>query len=280
MESSEHLAKQHDAPAVAQMTGLENPQNLPAAMSSMLKVTKKQTSSRAPPPSTPSPSDPLELLAKAKASTLKALGDIGTAVSEELLTELSKLNPGEKKKRVHELTRLSRYELEIENNKARNRALASQLGISDAAHLFAATQAKQPDQPTSPGDEDDYIPSRKSTDVEENTQARRSLRNKAAILAEPRPSTTLITEPAGRSPTSSCSNGSSTVLANTRPNDPPSTTSPKWFINGWKTFSTVSEETYGTVWLDAVKAWRTLEEATGFEPQVCLSVSVRGGRCI
>lgn len=280
MESSEHLAKQHDAPAVAQKTGLENPQNLPAAMSSTPKVTNKQTSSRAPPPSTPSPSDPLELLAKAKASTLKALGDIGTAVSKELLTELSRLNPGEKKKRVHELTRLSRYELEIENNKARNRVLASQLGISDAAHLFAATQTKQLDQPTSPGDEDDYIPSRKGTGVEENTQARRSLRNKAAIPAEPRPSTTLITEPAGGSPTSSGSNGSSTVLADPRPNDPPSTTSPKWFINGWKTFSTVSEETYGTVWLDAVKAWRTLEEATGFEPQVCLYVSVRGGRCI
>ncbi|KAG5219418.1 hypothetical protein IMY05_C4911000200 [Salix suchowensis] len=53
---------------------------------------------------------------------------------------------------------------------------------------------------------------------------------------------------------------------------PLSPTAPKWFADSWKTFPTVSLETYGTMWFDAVKAWHTLEEATGFEPQVHTSI--------
>ncbi len=280
----------HSTPTAAQTTTLNAPPNTLANTSAPSNVATKRGNKRALPVSTPSSSDPVELLAKAEASTLKALGTIGIDVSKELLAELCKLNPGEKKKRIQELSRISAYELEIENNKARNRALAQQLGIVDAAHLFAAAQVKEPERPAVPGDEDDYAPSKKYASTEnDRDQARRSLRNKTPTSTAPPASTVLPTAvlPPANTSDVSCPNmnDGDAVLPDATTcldmddqqgedgrvegmNIPLSATAPKWFADGWKAFSTVVPETYGTAWFDAVKAWRTLEEATGFGPQV------------
>lgn len=123
-------------------------------------------------------------LQRAIESTRAQVAAAGFEVGVELLTDIAKLPPSEKSKRISELSRLNAYELERENNIAKNNVLLRQLGLDHAAAQLVEQHRRTSNGGLAPaGDEDDYAPSATAAKKGKHKQPgdiRRSHRHKKA----------------------------------------------------------------------------------------------------
>ncbi|KAL0945683.1 hypothetical protein HGRIS_014834 [Hohenbuehelia grisea] len=88
-----------------------------------------------------------------------ALADAGIEVGDALLAAVAKLGPAAMATRISVLAKMSRYELQREDNIAQNAVLLAQLGIPDVVQaLSKSTKQPAPQRDEVLPDENDYMP--------------------------------------------------------------------------------------------------------------------------
>lgn len=125
-----------------------------------------------------------ERLEKAKEATQLLLLNAGLEVSTPLLLQIAKMTPSDKAARIASLHRMSSFEVEREENIARNAELLAALGVDNAAVAALFADPKRRTLPTADedhgeGDNDDYRPEKgagPSKPVSKQGEMRRSSR--------------------------------------------------------------------------------------------------------
>ncbi|KDQ31341.1 hypothetical protein PLEOSDRAFT_1102316 [Pleurotus ostreatus PC15] len=123
-----------------------------------------------------------ERLERAKEATRLLLLDAGLEVSPPLLLQIAQMTPSDKAARIASLRRMSSFEVEREENIARNAELLAALGVDSGAVAALFADPKRGTLPTADeneGDNDDYRPEKgagPSKPVSKQGEMRRSSR--------------------------------------------------------------------------------------------------------